>query len=1088
MVDTTMERRTKTLAEILAGSSAFERNSMCNLLLIGDFDPERRVFVREDGGVTAIAEVTPGPCSTIDDAELEDIASSSMSQAIQGLGHGAILQCTILPSKRIGDTIGGFQGYRRRRTIGMPEHAGKNRFLEAMSDSLVQQYENGTTTPLFSGGDFKFTIKTFRVILCITVLPSASVTAGAALGGFFASAGRSGPSALEKAMARIYHPLTQRVTESINRFARAFDRCGARTTLLDDVQYMGYVREILHPNTGHTYAVNTEVDRPIYERTPVLPVISDPANGQILSDGAIYRVCTMREMSGGTSTGMLSLPHKKLGGSSAIEMLGDGFITITAQVYGKHELDKIASKKFNSLDQGFVLGGRARRTNQELARLAEMIEEGRVMCRTEITACVRAQDDEAATAAAARVRERLTDAGFEMRQEQQMAPAMWLRAIPGNAFPPIESAGRDRLLLDWNIADMLPIYGRHRGTTEGMMLLANRAGEPSLLSPFGGASAHTFLAGKSGKGKSVFCAFMVACHLCLQGSQAFIVDKDRSSGRLCAAMGRDGQFINLAGRCRINPCEGTMRQAMRFLPKFLQGLACPNPEIPLPDDELAMLNTVITTVFADDAKQLRDVPFTDLDDLLETHKDKYLEWAFKRLECAYINPEQATRLEQRKKDDDDLESWRINYRYFLDGGPTDEGAHQSYERITQVGKQEVFLRSQGMQIEEEVVTRGEEEPRRSIVLYSSSPHEVDFLNQHGFTVALDTKRSFILAQGEDDVKLLQDAGVKFLVPQDLRDAAEAKARAEGETRGSSAEIIDLMVRSATEAVDGMAVYRATTGRAQFQIQVFMRDIAGRLRADAEDGGNQVARRLIERMAKYLPGGTAGAIFDGATSFDLTAARMFTFEQGSLSEEDAHKHHVVIAALVNKMTVHARDRRYRNRRKIFAIDEAWTLLRHPAIAQSLEMLWRTARKFNCACVYISQNLNDVDGSEIGKILRSLSPNRYVLNQDRTIARASTEFMGYTPMQAALLESVDTEPGQYSEIFVEAIDVKPRIDGEVFVFKPTAFLYWLFTTKGEDVQYLDSLQIEIANGGATDEDAFFQAIMLASERYPNGWRPT
>jgi len=269
------------------------------------------------------------------------------------------------------------------------------------------------------------------------------------------------------------------------------------------------------------------------------------------------------------------------------------------------------------------------------------------------------------------------------------------------------------------------------------------------------------------------------------------------------------------------------------------------------------------------------------------------------------------------------------------------------------------------------------------------------------------------------------------------------------------------------------------------MQVFMRDIARRLNTDA--GSNDVARRLAERLAKYLPGGTAGAIFDGTTSFDLTTARMYTFEQGSLSEEDKHKHGAVIAAIINKMTVHARDRRFRNRRKIFAIDEAWTLLDHPAIAQSLEMLWRTARKFNCCCVYISQNLNDVDKSEVGKTIRALSPNRYILNQDRTVARASTEFMGYSPMQAELLESVDTEPGQYSEIFVEAIDVKPRIDGEVYVFKPTPFLYWLFTTKGEDIAYLDSLQIEIANSGVPDEDAFFQALMQAAERYPNGWRP-
>lgn len=1085
MDDMNLDRRTKTLAEILAGSKEFEQNSLCNVLLIGDFDPERSLFVREDGGITAIMEITPGPCSTITTEELEDISSSSISQAFQGLGEGGIIQCTVFPSKRIEDKIASFKEFRSRRTVGVPENAGRNRFLDAMSDSLTQQYQKGTTEPLFSGGDFKFLIRTYRCIFCVTLLPSKSLTAGEAVKGWFSSSLRSGPTAIERALAKIYHPLAQRVSEAANRFARAFERCGARSRLLTEDEYIAYIRELMHPNTGHNYTVNAEIDRPIYERAPILPVVSDPAAGQMLSDGAVYRICTMREMAGGTSTGMMSLPHRKLGGNTVLDFITDGFVTITGQVLGKASLRAIANKKTNSLADKFVLGGRARRTNEELAVLAEMIEEGRVMLRTEITACVRANDNEAVSVAIARVRERMTDAGMEMRLEHQLAPAMWLRAIPGNGFPPIDFAGRDRMLLDWNVGDLLPIYGRNRGTAEGMMLLANRSGEPSLLSPFGGASAHAYVSGKSGKGKSVFNCYMIACHLCMHGSQAFIIDKDKSSGRLCAAMGRDGQYVALAGRCRVNPCEGSMRQALRFLPRFLHSLACPNPAIPLPDDELAWLNTVITQVFADDAKQLRDVPFTDLDELLEQHRDKYLEWAYKRLECKFITQEQATRLEQRKKDDDE-ETWKILYRYVLHGGPTEQGGNVEYERIGQLGKNEQFLRDQGFTIEEEsVLVDDGSVPRLGIALYSSSPHEVDFLNQQKFTVALDVKRSFILAQAEDDVRLLQDAGVKFTIPLELKQEAIAKARADGESRGSSGETIELMERRASDDIDGVDVYRRTVGRAQFQIQVFMRDIARRLNADA--GTNDAARRLAEHLSKYLPGGTSGAIFDGATSFDLTTARMYTFEQGSLSEEDSHKHGAVIAALINKMTVHARDRRFRNRRKIFAIDEAWTLLKHPAIAQSLEMLWRTARKFNCCCVYISQNLNDVDSSEVGKTIRALSPNRYILNQDRTIARASTEFMGYSPMQAELLESVDTEPGQYSEIFVEAIDVKPRIDGEVYVFKPTPFLYWLFTTKGEDIAFLDSLQIEIANSGVPDEDAFFQALMQAAERYPNGWRP-
>lgn len=115
-----LERTTKTAAQVLASSKEFEQESLCNLLMVGDYDPQQRVFVREDGMMCVILEVIAGDCSTQDDEHLNSVAESTLSQAFQALPDGTIFSATVFPSRYIEDSLQGFEKFRTASAPGFP--------------------------------------------------------------------------------------------------------------------------------------------------------------------------------------------------------------------------------------------------------------------------------------------------------------------------------------------------------------------------------------------------------------------------------------------------------------------------------------------------------------------------------------------------------------------------------------------------------------------------------------------------------------------------------------------------------------------------------------------------------------------------------------------------------------------------------------------------------------------------------------------------------------------------------------------------------------------------------------------------------
>jgi hypothetical protein len=1064
----------KTFAELLGMHS--EQHALSNLLMIGEYDPDHGVFVRVDGMVMVCLEVTPGPCQTTDNEDLED-ASTGIGQSLQSLPPGSLVSATVFPSKRIDDPIERFRAYGRRSGDvdgGMP-------FLKAMEESIIAQFQNATTKPLLSGGDYQLKVRINRVIMTIglpwtkPIGPQRNLMDALRS---FSGRGADGLTSAEREFRGYFHQLAQKCTDIANRIARSLDRVGCRVRPLDGAGYTANLRELLYPNTGHTYQVRTDLARPIYEQVPVLPVISDPAHGQVLADNAIFRVATMRNPPNPSHPGLLSLPHRRLGGATVLDFLDDGFLTMTAQVVDRDTQRWDLNQRRRRIEGGFAMPGIRDIALNETQMAETWNERGNIFLRTEVVAVVRGADVEAADRGVRRLRDRLTEAGIDMRLETHHAPAMMMRALPGNGFPPVNKAKRDRLLIDKHFADCLPIYYHSRGTQEAMCLFLNRAGEPFTYSPFGGSSAHSLWAGRSGSGKSFGINYVSMCGLRDPRSQCFIIDKDRSFTRMVAMAGPQGRFHNLGGRCCINPAAGNPEQAAPFLVKFLSHLACPSPKDSIDGEQMGVLDAVIRQVYVE---MQETVPFEDLDSLVAAYPDRWIVRAAKRLTAAYIGTTTAAQIEALKSGGDE-KSWRLLYRYFLDGEITDQGQRSFTRGVNSVSEpRAAFLLNQRFLLEEY---------EGHVVALCESPSEVDLLSQNGFIARHDHDVTFVELSAADDCAALESVGVHFVIPPEaqanIRSLAEAELAADPAYAGSTPESRAALVDQAVRDARGSAAFRGMVGTATLQREVFLRIIGARLEAMAENG-NDLARDLSVRLSPYYGTGLRSAYFDGPTSFDLAEARLYVFEQGGLAEQSQHLLSSVIGALTNALTLHCRDRRYRNRRKMLYIDEGWTLLGSAMVSYALEMLWRTSRKLGVACNFCSQNISPEFDAGAGALLKSLSPNRLWLRQDRTIAAATTTSLGYSSMQAELLQSVTSEPGSFSEIFIEATEQKPEIRGEAVLFIPTDLFYWIATSNGDDVGYLERVRLQLVAKGMSDDEALVEALKACAKQYPHGWRP-
>lgn len=127
---------------------------------------------------------------------------------------------------------------------------------------------------------------------------------------------------------------------------------------------------------------------------------------------------------------------------------------------------------------------------------------------------------------------------FIDRHQDLVALDSYIRGLP-MAFDPsfdLKSLKRSRLVFSSDVASLLPVYGRARGTGRLGMLYFNRGGEPLAFDPLSKydrkKNGHMLILGPTGAGKSATCNKKLIEVMAVYRSRLFIIDAGNSFGLL----------------------------------------------------------------------------------------------------------------------------------------------------------------------------------------------------------------------------------------------------------------------------------------------------------------------------------------------------------------------------------------------------------------------------------------------------------------------------------------------------------------------------------------------------------------------------
>ncbi len=1078
-----------TAAAIHAGSR--ERDSVCHLLQLGDYRADLGGWTRVDGAHTILCEVVP--CAALDQPDAVLVAQAeSISQGLAGARTGTIVHATFWLSRRIDQALAAYQ---RQGGDATP-------ILRTLEQARVDLMRGGAEAPLltFGGARAPFGTRTLRLIMGLTVLPDGNELA--TLLDHMVDALAIGDPARGRAEG-VRAALAKRGREQWQTISSKLTLIGCQVSPLQSGDAISIARELLYPRTGWKAMADRDEWLPDYLRMPLSEVVTDRAQGTVEADGAVLRCATLRGNPATTSPGALSLPHAALGAHTLLDFLDQGFITINAVARDKEATRYVLQQLLLNVEGGMGMPGRQEEAHAQATRALSWIEsENRRMFDVEMVAV--AWDDSPARAED-RIRqlaERLGEVSARFLPEVHAGPSFIFRALPGGAQPPLAGAQRDIMLCDRQVADLLPVFYRGRGTAEAVSLFHGTGGEPLPFSLWGGASQGFLVAGRTGQGKTFLCQALLYDILRAPGSQAIVIDKGDSYLAMTMSFREQGLYKRLGRggtRCTINLLGGTYDQVAPMALSFL-GLLCARPgSQPLGEAEVGVLAGALERIFAE---RSLTAAYVRLDDLRQGHGGSvHIAHARKRLAAAFVAEGAVKLLATLARADSEI---RILYRYALitlrvpqPGRPDEvEVIRDIRERNhipTEIDAQ--LRRGMGFEIVSEEGAGG-----GACVLLHPSPDEEELLRGKGIEAALDRSRCLVELASEEDVACCERARIVFLVSEAVMLAAAARLREEIARDPAHAqaapEAIAQAVRRRLKAVGGREVFRATYGTATIQREVTLGDLGRHLEDLALDAADRHAGQLRARLAPYYGTGAYSAFFDGASNLALAGSKLTDIELGQLAEQvDEHTFACIFTALIHHLTRYLLDPANRGRRKVLLIEEAWQYLKDnrlqpgcaTVVGEALNGLLRTARKHGVAIGLVTQNVTDLTATAAGRdILRSI-PIQILLRQSEAALDGAAAALKLTSEEAMMLAGVRSEPGRYSQALLRAPEHSPRLF-EIAVFIPHPVQYWLCTTRPEDITYREAVieRIQLA-AAITDSEALQRAVVLCAERHPHGYQP-
>lgn len=188
-------------------------------------------------------------------------------------------------------------------------------------------------------------------------------------------------------------------------------------------------------------------------------------------------------------------------------------------------------------------------------------------------------------------------------------------------------------------------------------------------------------------------------------------------------------------------------------------------------------------------------------------------------------------------------------------------------------------------------------------------------------------------------------------------------------------------------------------------------------------------------------GSFGFWFDGASNVDFTRDFVVMEIQDLASKKTLQQ--VVLMLLMDRVAIEMYHTE--GRKKVFLVDESWSLIDDPMVGKALTAGFRKVRKHDGAMWIITQSLADLYESPNGRVIIDNCAWQFILRQVSESIQSSVKSgrLNIDAYMLRILESVHTVPGKYSEIMIRNIS-----DGGwgVVRFIADRFSQILFSTKG------------------------------------------
>jgi hypothetical protein len=245
--------------------------------------------------------------------------------------------------------------------------------------------------------------------------------------------------------------------------------------------------------------------------------------------------------------------------------------------------------------------------------------------------------------------------------------------------------------------------------------------------------------------------------------------------------------------------------------------------------------------------------------------------------------------------------------------------------------------------------------------------------------------------------------------------------------------------------------------------------------------------VAEALTMYHGNGAFAALFDGFLDVDWD--NNFTvLETGRMSNSPCLS--VVLLALFRQIDTYSKFKLSKKQKKIIAIDEAWSVLSDSVAASALGSFYRELRKYNGACLLISQTINDFlklvnsegSGAEDG-ILANTS-HYFLLACSQSDYDIAKEHLSFTDEEVAEWRSLASCPPYYGEIFYRMKTKANTYYSGIVRLWPTPIQRWVATTDGDDVDMREKLTRDLVNKGLTPNKARLETVISLSKERPHG----